>query len=70
MERFKNIILVADVYLILAGNVVLKDLPAWIYRRNQEHASDYNIDPLFVVSVIRVESRFAADATSHKTPRD
>jgi hypothetical protein len=28
-----------------------------------------NIDPLFVVSVIRVESRFAADPHRTKTPR-
>ena len=72
MERFKNIIpfVAALCILILAGNVVLKKIyPLGYIDVIKEHANDYNIDPLFVVYVIRVESRFAADATSHKNSK-
>ncbi len=53
--------------VVWAGSAILKSFyPLDYIDLIRQQAEKYGLDPLFVISVVHAESRFAAGATSHK----
>jgi soluble lytic murein transglycosylase len=66
---FKLIILVAIITAIVVGSryVIKENFFPYKYQEYVNKYSDqYNLDPLFVLAVIKTESKFDEDAKSHK----
>ncbi|OQB14186.1 MAG: Soluble lytic murein transglycosylase precursor [Firmicutes bacterium ADurb.Bin193] len=69
MGKFEKAIvfILALCLALLVGNLVLQKIyPLYYYDIITVNAEKYGIDPLFVASVIHAESRFPAEATSHR----
>jgi soluble lytic murein transglycosylase len=66
---FKIIILVAMIIAVAAGSryVIKENFFPYKYREYVDtYSAQYNLDPLFVLAVIKTESKFDEDAKSHK----
>ena len=58
---------IVAIIAVIVGNFVLKGLyPLKYYDIVSENAAIYGIDPLFVMSIIKAESKFDERARSHK----
>mgnify|MGYP000917590928 CR=1 FL=1 len=68
--KFKRIFttLIIVLILILGINIVLKNymFPSKHEEAVDKYAAEYNLDPYFVLAIIKTESKFKADARSHK----
>ncbi len=72
MAKFNKAVSVILVFciILLIGSVVLKKMyPLHYIDIIKENADKYGLDPLFVISVVHAESRFSAEATSHKNAK-
>lgn len=68
--KFKKILIVIVLLFIaiIGGKLLLKNyfFPYTHTEAVNKYSKEYNLDPLFVLSVIKAESGFNPDATSHK----